>query len=95
VPMGAAPVLDWKASAAYTGVQFDEAWPVVDIAPELGPVTSHFAIDGLDLVVERAHGAGRVLVIGDSWFLSDVNLEAESDFSLPNIHFLADLLGWS
>lgn len=95
LPMGAAPVMNWKASSSYDGVQFDEAWPVIDVRPELGAVKRHFELDGLDLVVERAIGAGRVIVIGDSRFLSDGNLEGESSFELPNIHFLADLLGWN
>lgn len=94
LPMGAAPVLKWDQAARYKGPLFAEAWPIVDVQPELGRVRNHFELDGQALVVDRQIGAGRVIVIGDSWFLTDSHLEAETEYVVPNINFLAELLGW-
>jgi hypothetical protein len=57
-------------------------------------VRNRFELDGQALVVDRQFGAGRVIVIGDSWFLTDSHLEAETEYVVPNINFLAELLGW-
>jgi len=94
VPMGAAPVLTWRETGSYDGARFDEAWPVAVTAEAARSSESLYDLDGFSLVRDRHVGDGRVVVIGDSWFLTDDNLEGESTFTESNIHFLADHLGW-
>jgi hypothetical protein len=50
------------------------------------------AYDEWPLMVEVPVGAGRAIVIGDSEFLHNKNLESLERYALPNIEFLRALL---
>ncbi|MEI6127271.1 MAG: DUF4350 domain-containing protein [Pseudomonadota bacterium] len=71
-------------------VQLHEAWPV-KFSPN----------DSIDIicspmeypaVVAKKYGHGSLVVIGDSYFLLNENLEGEKNYSVPNILFLRDVL---
>ena len=68
---------------------FHKAWPVVTLqegAEILCQVWDH------PLVVSKSYYKGRILLIGDSSFLLNENLEGIYNHSLPNIMFLRKIL---
>jgi hypothetical protein len=96
VPLGAAPVLAPHETRDYKGPEFAEAWPVA-LTAEGGSgetVTRHFEVDGYAIVASRPVGDGRLVVIGDSWFLTDKHFENESTAKSANVQLLASVLGW-
>lgn len=71
-------------------VRFHEAWPVIfspsdDTAVICEPL-------GYPAIVTRRYGDGHVVLIADSYFLLNENLEGSKKFSVPNIILLRDLL---
>ncbi len=73
-----------------TTVQFKEAWPIsynrknnieVICTPLDYPV-----------VVKQKHGNGSITVIGDSYFLLNINLEGSKKYSISNILLLKNIL---
>jgi len=71
-------------------VHFHEAWPVLyedgdDITVLCRPL-------GFAAVVVRRFGAGRIAVIGDSYFLLNETLEGSKNYSIPNMMLLRNLL---
>ncbi len=64
---------------------FWKAWPVQG---GQGLAT----IEGRPVVAEQRVGKGRLVVIGDSHFLTSKNLEGEDGVVMPNIHFLRRLI---
>ncbi|MEM7201161.1 MAG: DUF4350 domain-containing protein [Planctomycetota bacterium] len=89
-PLGAAPVLGMAERRKYGGPRGRESWPVHSDGRL--PSTVHFAVDDLAIVREVAVGAGRLAVIGDSWFLSDKNLEGETSHEPANVALLKTLM---
>jgi hypothetical protein len=78
-----------EASWGREEVQFYEAWPVRADQPGARVLLS----DGdTPLALERRVGKGTALVIGDSFFLLDKNLEGLDKWYLGNIHFLRSWL---
>lgn len=74
-----------------TKIQFHEAWPVVyggkdeDVEVICEPL-------GYPAVVSKKIGKGSIVVIGDSYFLLNQNLEGSKKYSTPNIFLLRNLL---
>ncbi len=62
-----------------------EAWPVLGGEPLL-------TARGEPVVARKAIGKGRIIVIGDSRFLTNKNLEVKDGGILRNVHFLTWLL---
>jgi hypothetical protein len=92
VPLGAAPILHYDEQTRHVGPQFAEAWPVIATSGAIEPSEVRYAVDGCAIVVERAAGRGKLIVIGDSWFLCDKHLEGETNFLENNVGFVRDLL---
>lgn len=64
---------------------FWEAWPVRGGLPIA-------TVSGYPVVAEQRVGAGRLVVIGDTHFLTSKNLEGEEGVVMPNVRFLRRLL---
>ena len=71
-------------------VKLFEAWPVVS---EGGGSEVIAAFRHLPVVVKKAYGKGDVVMIGDSSFFWNQNLEMEKSHIIENINFLRWLLG--
>jgi hypothetical protein len=76
-------------SAANQKVRFAEAWPVVSSAPDAAVVASYRE---LPVIMRRPVGQGQVVVIGDSSFFWNQNLEMEENYLPENVQFLQWLL---
>lgn len=73
-----------------TKVQFHEAWPVIfDQANNIEVVSNTL---GFPAIVSKRYGEGSIILIADSYFLLNENLEGSKKFSTPNIFLLSDLL---
>ena len=77
---------DYKKSK----IQFHEAWPVVfNKTDDINVVTNPLDFPA---IVKKKYGDGSVILIADSYFLLNENLEGSKKFSTPNIFLLSDLL---
>ena len=65
--------------------QFVEAWPIVGSGED---TKVFYESQGFPIVVFKQYGNGGLLVIGDSSFLLDKNLETQTTFMEGNILFL-------
>jgi len=72
-----------------TRVDFLGAWPVVSPVEESEVICSW---ENYPLIVARKYGQGRIVVIGDSLFLVNRNLEMPRSFNLDNIEFFRKLV---
>jgi len=70
-------------------VKFFEAWPVLS-TDEKGEVIA--AYQQFPVVMKKSYGKGQVVLIGDSSFFWNVNLEMEESYTSENIQFLQWLL---
>ena len=70
-------------------VSFKEAWPVYYEDRRTDVVIQQW---DYPIVVVQGYGEGRIIVIGDSYFLLNENLEGINNYSLGNILFFRDLL---
>jgi len=77
------------APALGVDVMLWKAWPVNDRTREAEVICAH---DELPTIVVKRYGEGRLVVIGDSSFLLNKNLEGEKDYNEVNINFLKALL---
>jgi len=78
-------------SPALAGLEamFFEGWPVRDHSGEAEIISAH----GQEpLIVVKPCGEGQLVVIGDSGFLLNKNLEGEKSYNETNINFLKTLL---
>ena len=73
-------------------IQFFSAWP---IRVHRSDASILCAYDQWPLIVDVPVGAGHLVVIGDSEFLHNKNLESLERYALPNIEFLRDLLDYT
>ena len=72
------------------GVRFHEAWPVLsDGSREVEVLLSKW---DLPLAVRVRTGKGEIVVIGDSSFFYDVNLETREEYYAANVEFLRGLI---
>lgn len=70
-------------------VKFPKAWPIICNNGE----TKVFAEQwGAPVAMAKKHGNGRIIAIGDSYFLLNQNLEGNQEYSLGNIMLLRDML---
>ena len=76
-------------SYANQKVRFSEAWPVVSSGGKSTVVASY---QKLPVIVKKAYGKGQVVMIGDSSFFWNKNLETEESQLQENINFLKWLL---
>jgi hypothetical protein len=85
------PLGYFKVDAPVLGVDamFYEGWPVYDHSREAEMICAH---GDFPLIVVKRYGDGRLVVIGDSNFLLNKNLEGEKDYNEVNINFLKALL---
>lgn len=74
------------------GVQFYNAWPIRADAAGDARVLCSTKTGDYPLVVERSQGAGRFILIGDTGFLRNGNLESFRAYLPENIAFLKGLL---
>ncbi len=72
------------------GVPLAEAWPVVAAGTGLRRLLRW---EDYDIAWERRVGAGRVVLIGDSQFFCNYNLEHEMHAHTSNVNFIGLLLG--
>jgi hypothetical protein len=70
-------------------VTFKETWPVLYTDKNTEVVIQQW---NYPIVVTQDRGKGRIIVIGDSYFLLNENLEGVNNYSLGNILFFRDLL---
>lgn len=84
VPLGPAQVErgDYK-------VKFHEAWPIVYREGRTKVVAQQW---GYPIVVEQRLDKGRIIAIGDSYFLLNQNLEGSRVYNLGNIALLREIL---
>jgi len=87
VPLGPIPKKETSA-----GIQFHKAWPILAQGAERADSAS-----GMDtlctgwnypVIVSKAIGKGRIILISDSGFLLSENLESDRAYSEGNILFL-------
>jgi len=84
------PLAHFDVSIFDQTVRFAEAWPLKISDPEAVAVAYHPAFpDPIMVFVPR--GKGGALIIGDSQFLLNSNLEAREEWYLGNIMFLREL----
>lgn len=84
--------LGWCSSEyKATSVQFHEAWPVIFNNDARGVEVICKPL-GFPAIVSKRYGKGSILLIADSYFLLNENLEGSKAFSVPNIFLLRDLL---
>jgi len=84
-PLGHGPGA--AAGAATPQPAFWEAWPV------LGEKEVWATLREEPVIVRKAFGRGQMIVIGDSGFLLNKNLEVEDGAILANVHYFRSLLG--
>ncbi|MFC1969310.1 DUF4350 domain-containing protein [Chloroflexota bacterium] len=70
-------------------VRFREAWPIFYRDGGTKAVVQQW---NYPIVTEQVHGKGRIIAIGDSYFLLNQNLEGIEEYSLGNIFLLRDIL---
>ncbi|HIH00088.1 MAG TPA: hypothetical protein HA258_05840 [Thermoplasmata archaeon] len=92
-PLGPVPYVEENLSLYQNEPRFVDSWPVTFPANQ---TTSYYNFTWNDLtfhlVVFLQHGAGGLLVIGDSQYLLDKNLESIYDYWPGNILFVKYLL---
>ena len=74
-------------------VRFHSAWPIRSIDPLVSVIANHGA-DALPLIMWRKEGSGKVLLIGDSEFATNINLEQESGAPFEGMRENADFWRW-
>jgi hypothetical protein len=75
--------------AAGQKVRFFEAWPIASSAPGSEVIAAY---QKFPVVMRQRYGKGTVVVIGDSSFFWNVNLEMEESHTVENVEFLKWLL---
>ena len=70
-------------------VRFFEAWPVVSRGEKSEIIASY---QKFPVVMKKAYGKGTVVMIGDSSFFWNQNLEMEESHIIENINFLQWLI---
>jgi len=86
IPLGQFEI---RVEADTLAVNFREAWPVRFDAT--GPADVLLSQWDYPLVVRRAVGKGDIVLIGDSAFFHDVNLETRDRYFAGNVAFLREL----
>jgi hypothetical protein len=81
--------LETKAPSDSLPVVFREAWPVR--YTDAAPAETLLSVWKSPLAVKRPVGKGELIVIGDSSFFHDVNLETREKYFAGNIAFLSKL----
>ena len=71
-------------------VMFLEAWPVLSLDGEAEVIASY---GKLPVIMRRHHGEGQVILIGDSSFFWNKNLEMEKSHVQENVQFIKWLTG--
>lgn len=87
VPLG--PV-DPQSNTA--GIRFSNAWPVRIKDPNTTHVICSTRDSPYPLIVQRAHGSGRLILISDPAFLNNSNLESFQAYVPENVGFFNQLL---
>jgi hypothetical protein len=93
-PFGPVPYVDENPDASENEPRFVDSWPVyVDVLDNATSVfySVEFGEEVSYLVVFKKIGVGGVLVIGDSQFLYDSNLESLYEHWPGNIEFLRNI----
>lgn len=73
-------------------IQFFSAWPIRVDHPDASVICAY---DQWPVIVDVPVGAGHLVLIGDSEFLHNKNLESLERYALPNIEFLRNLLDYT
>jgi len=93
IPLGPVPYVEENLTLYQNEPRFVDSWPV---SFQSNQATSYYNFTWgehtFDLVVFVKHGAGGLLVIGDSQYLLDRNLESIYDYWPGNILFIKYLL---
>ena len=74
-------------------VRFHSAWPIRSIDPLVSVIANH-GTDALPLIMWRKEGNGKVFLIGDSEFATNINLEQESGAPFEGMRENADFWRW-
>jgi hypothetical protein len=93
IPLGPVPYVEDNTTLYQNEPRFVDSWP---LSFEMNQTTSYYNFTWADLtyhlVVFIKHGTGGLLVIGDSQYLLDKNIESIYDYWPGNILFLKYLL---
>ena len=84
------PYLESEGRRVY--VRFHAAWPVACEDPNARVIT--YGRDNRPVIVMRRFGAGKVLLIGDPYFATNINLEWESGAPFEGLRENADFWRW-
>ena len=92
VPMGhfKSPYLESQGKRVY--VRFHAAWPVVCNDPNSQVMA--YGRDNRPVIVMRRFGSGRVILIGDTYFATNMNLEWENGEPFEGLRENADFWRW-
>ncbi len=71
-------------------VMFAEAWPVVNLEGTYEIIASY---ENMPVIVKKRHGEGQIVLVGDSSFFWNKNLEMEKSHIQKNVDFLKWLSG--
>jgi hypothetical protein len=94
VPMGhfKSPYLETPSGDKRVHVRFHAAWPVTCNAPDAEEIA--FGHNDLPVIILRKFGAGKVVVIGDTCFVANKNLEWEGGEPFEGMRENADFWRW-
>ncbi len=82
------PLGGFRVETGWGIVEFREGWPVSTSSED---AVVHVSMWGQPVAVSRQMGQGRVVVIGDSMFLENVNLETLQEVNIPNIDLVRSM----
>ena len=90
IPFGTFPL-----NAEKTEPQFQDAWPIEFEKNDINTWSFYNFTDNdvtYHLIIFKKYGSGGILLIGDSQFLLDKNLESYTGYNLGNIEFLKQII---
>lgn len=87
--VGPTPLTQFEERVGPLEVRFHKGWPLVALAKDAQVLASHLE---RPVVAARRIGRGGVVVVGDSWFFLNRNLEGENGAYEGNVQFVRQLL---
>ena len=95
-PLGPVPYVEGNPTAYRNEPLFVDSWPILVLENDSDGTHVFYSIemsgDVYPLVVFKEYFDGGILLVGDSQFLLDKNLESSNDYWPGNIEFLRNIL---
>lgn len=93
-PLGPVPYVDENPNASQNEPRFVDSWPIIikDSSATQIFYSIDFGGEVYPLVVFKQHGTGGILLIGDSQFLLDENIETLYEYWPGNIEFIKSIM---